>query len=246
METTEVYSDTDTDAQRLLALERQIHRADRFALIFARVNALARRRELVAETKSRIGDDIRIVEIDVPVDTTDLQYVLSQRYQEEAQGDGRIAFFVYGLDRILSSDRDSKGFLPVLNYKRENLQRSVPVPVVLWLPEYALRRIMGGAPDTWAWRSGVFEFSTPQAETDRAWQQIESGGSNDEYDRMLPDERRERIANLEALYTDYSERPDADSPQLTAIRTESGRPYRSPVHQQRRLSHVASLASTHS
>ncbi|MEM1115639.1 MAG: tetratricopeptide repeat protein [Bacteroidota bacterium] len=216
----------ETDAQRLLALERLIRRADGFALAFARVNAPSRRRELVADLLARLGDDVRVTEVDVPDDTTDLEALLARRYAE-ANDDGKRTFFVYGIERILSSVRERTGFLPVLNYKRENLQRSVPCPVVVWVPEFALRHIARGAPDVWAWRSGVFEFSTPRDEVDQMWNGLRDSGSEDEYARMMPDERKARIETLEALYHDYTEAGDPNARLTRAdIAGRLGRLYR--------------------
>jgi len=205
-----------TDTVELDALERLIRRADDFALAFVRVNAPARRAELVGTLKERLAGDVRIVEVEVPADTTDLQALLARRVVD--LGDGKSAVFVYGVERVLSSARERTGLLPVLNYKRENLQRSVPHPVVLWLPEFALQQIADGAPDVWAWRSGVFEFAIQREEADRLWDQIQDGGSVDEYARLMPAERQARIETLEALYHDYTDSDGADEPERTSIR----------------------------
>ncbi len=45
-------------------------------------------------------------------------------------------------------------------------------PLVFWLPEDALRRVARGAPDFWAWRSGVYEFALQPVASGR----IDSGG----------------------------------------------------------------------
>ena len=209
----------DEDAVELDALERLVRRADGFALAFARVNSLPRRRELAADLRRRLDGAVRVVEVDVPPETTDLQAVLARIY-EKAEGDDKLALFVYGIERVLSSVRERTGFLPVLNYKRENLQRSVPAPVVLWVPEFALRHIARGAPDTWAWRSGVFEFATPPEETDRTWQELRESGVVDEYARMRPAERHARIETLEALYHDYAEGHDVGEPELAVVQAD--------------------------
>ena len=207
------------DAVELDALERMIRRADGFALAFARVNSLPRRRELAADLQQRLDGAVRVVEVDVPPETTDLQAVLARVYAE-VEGDGKAALFVYGVERVLSSVRERTGFLPVLNYKRENLQRSVPAPVVLWVPEFALRLIARGAPDTWAWRSGAFEFTTAREEIERTWQELREGGTVDEYARMTPVERRTRIETLEGLYQDYAERRDVNESNRAAIQAD--------------------------
>ena len=207
------------DATTLDALERLIRRADGFALAFARVNSLPRRRELAADLRRRLDRTVRVIEVDVPPETTDLQAVLARVYAE-VEGDGKVALFVYGIERVLSSVRERTGFLPVLNYKRENLQRSVLAPVVLWVPEFALRHIARGAPDTWAWRSGVFEFAAPPEETDRMWRELQGSGGQGEYALMTPAERRKRIETMEALYHDYAERHGMSALDQVAIQAD--------------------------
>ena len=206
------------DAVEFDALERLIRRADGFALAFARVNRPARRRALADDLRQRLDGDVRVVDVDFPPDTVDIQYLLARVYEEVASEDVKTALFVTGIERVLSSARERTGFLPVLNFKRENLQRSVPCPVVLWLPEFALRHVALGAPDVWAWRSGVFEFASEREETDRDWETLRPSGSEDEYARMTPDERRARIETLEALYADYE--PHADDPATALIRAD--------------------------
>ncbi|MEM6327813.1 MAG: tetratricopeptide repeat protein [Bacteroidota bacterium] len=205
------------DATALAALERLIRRADGFALVFARVNSLTRRRDLAADLHERLADTVRVLEVDVPPETTDLQWLLKGVMTEAEPDERKTALFVYGTERVLSSVRERTGFLPVLNYKRENLQRAVPAPVVLWMPEFALRLIARNAPDVWAWRSGVFEFTSPREEVERAWEAIAPGGGTDEYARMRPDERRARIDALIALHEDYAARDDAVEPEQQQI-----------------------------
>ena len=207
-----------TDDETLDALERFIRRADGFALAFARVNRPARRRALADDLRQRLDGDVRVVDVPVPPDTADLQYFLARVYEEVASDDAKTALFVTGIERVLSSARERTGFLPVLNFKRENLQRTVLAPVVLWLPEFALRHVALGAPDVWAWRSGVFEFASEREETDRDWEALQELGTEDEYARMMPDERRARIETLEALYADYE--PHAGDSATALIRAD--------------------------
>ena len=194
---------SDSDAAELDALERLIRRADGFALAFARVNNAARQIELATELKARLDGEVRVLDVRVPPETTDLQALLREAHSQE-DGEPAGALFVTGIGRVLSAAWERKDFLPVLNFKRENLQRSVPVPVVLWVPEYALRHIARGAPDLWAWRSGVFEFASSIEEVREAWELLAPRGSKDEYSKMSPASRQDRIQKLEALYDDYA------------------------------------------
>ena len=48
-------------------------------------------------------------------------------------------------------------FFGYLQWTREGL-RSLPMPIVLWLPDHLLPRIAKQSPDFWSWRNGVFIF----------------------------------------------------------------------------------------
>ena len=54
-------------------------------------------------------------------------------------------------------------FFGYLQWTREGL-RSLPMPIVLWLPDHLLPRIAKQSPDFWSWRNGVFIFE-PEPET---------------------------------------------------------------------------------
>jgi tetratricopeptide (TPR) repeat protein len=107
-----------------------------------------------------------------------------------------------------------------MNYKRENFRDLIPAPIVLWVPEYALQAIMEGAPDFWAWRSGVFEFATPQAEVEKTWLEVKPESGQLELSRMTEDEKRQRIRLLSGLLAEYEARIDADSYELSTIRLD--------------------------
>ena len=210
------------DDRELSALARGLDFADGFALFFARVDARPARRALVDALRQRLPDGLDVLEVELARDATDLEAVLSRRLAEAPPAERR-AVFVYGVEDVLSEARrdERDAFLRVLNFKRENLQRAVPHPVVLWVPEFALRILAVNAPDLWAWRSSVLEFSSPLSDAlDRSWRQVEAGDTEDEYARMTPDERRDRARTLEALLDDYSARDDADRPDVLRIRTD--------------------------
>jgi len=48
--------------------------------------------------------------------------------------------------------------LAELNLGRELLQMAAPLPVLFWLPDYAITALTRYALDFWSWRSSLFEF----------------------------------------------------------------------------------------
>src|SRR5262249_8977346 len=70
------------------------------------------------------------------------------------------AVCVYHLEKSINEQRESSPVLRRLNHDRDLLRRAVPATLLLWLPDFALDCVARGAPDFWAWRSGVYEFPT--------------------------------------------------------------------------------------
>ena len=54
--------------------------------------------------------------------------------------------------------------LHALNYRRESLAADVPNTLVLWLDPGIIATVASEAPDLWAWRAAVLDFSHPPAE----------------------------------------------------------------------------------
>lgn len=67
---------------------------------------------------------------------------------------------VTGLEAGLGGEDDerSRRFLQELNMRRGGLQR-LQRPLLLWLPEYAMKLLARGAPDLHDWYSGVYTFA---------------------------------------------------------------------------------------
>jgi hypothetical protein len=68
---------------------------------------------------------------------------------------------VSGLENSFIETGAPQAFLHRLNYARDLLTKKIPVPLVLWLPVGAFKKILTEAHDLWSWRSGTFYFSTP-------------------------------------------------------------------------------------
>ncbi len=225
---TELADLTGEDREHLLAMKRALQRADGFTLLIARVNLPRWRDRLAERLKREVADEMDVVEIRLTEPLPDLAHRIAERLREDerAGGDGEVrkrAVFVYGLEHSMPSGGEPVGSrrhapLAVLNLKRELLKETAPVPVVLWLPEYALRVLMEGAPDLWAWRGGVFEFTTPPREAEEIWAALRDQDWMGEYDRMTYAERRERADTVAALLEQYDAHPDADKAEMEETR----------------------------
>ena len=177
-------------------LVRSIDLAEGFALFFARCNAPALRSELMlVATQQLAALGVEIVEVafeDEPANVrerlraalaaadkdakTPIPVELPAPLQPLAVAEppagytvgGKRAVFVTGLEYGIPYDQPNARILAELNLGRDAFPRDVPHPLVIWLPDYAVTAVARFAPDFWAWRSGVFEFETGEAERSAA------------------------------------------------------------------------------
>lgn len=155
------------DQTEISALVRALSRAQGFALYFVDCNDPAYCRTVADSVRERL--DRRVVGVDlgeVERDSTrpTIDFVLEQRL---AEAPDEAAVFVWGLDHLLpSSARDEtilRHTLNEVNWRREAWAR-LERPLVVWLPEEAIRLLARHAPDFSDWNSGVYVFDSPAGE----------------------------------------------------------------------------------
>ena len=109
----------------------------------------------------------------------------------------KLIIIIRGLEQSIGMTGDSPPMLQDLNFIRDDLVASLPYPVLLCLPDYAITRLARYAPDFWAWKSGVFRFKSSYAAQDYAFQRTLNSARN-QGSLDLP-ERRARIGLLQRL-----------------------------------------------
>jgi tetratricopeptide (TPR) repeat protein len=93
-----------------------------------------------------------------------LRDALVQRLsQVQLEAGQKLVLVIQGLETAIGTDSlgDYPPILQDLNFVRDAYQKSVPHPLLLILPDYAISRVIQYAPDFWAWQSGFFRFKTP-------------------------------------------------------------------------------------
>jgi tetratricopeptide (TPR) repeat protein len=101
----------------------------------------------------------------------------------------------------------SEAYPPILghlNYYRELYREQVPHPLLIWLPEYALTALARGAPDFWAWRSGLYELTPDREETDDSFQPLKQQTIHASLS-LSAQRKRGRLTNLKGLLAEYRE-----------------------------------------
>ncbi|MGH3800152.1 MAG: TIR domain-containing protein, partial [Pseudonocardiaceae bacterium] len=208
MSTTSAASDEVQDPDNLVelaALERMIRRSDGFRIAFAVVNHPALRDRIIRAVRRDLPD-LTIAKLAVPGAPTGIVAEI-----ESAARPPPGAVFVFGLDE-LGSDQARSRVIAELNLNRDHLWRAVPVPVVLWASDFAIRQFAAQATDLWSGRSGVYRFRVEGDDASTIADAI-SGiiwGST-------PDERREREARLHDLLDESGDDAEARARLLVAL-----------------------------
>ena len=114
----------------------------------------------------------------------------------------KLVLIIIGLEHSIGMYGEYPPVLQDLNFVRDAFTTSVPHPILLFLPDYALTRLAKYAPDFWAWKAGIFQFKTAESTKDYAinttlQSEIILGS-------LEVAEKQERIDLLQRLLMEYS------------------------------------------
>ncbi|MCX5688844.1 MAG: hypothetical protein NTV94_03480 [Planctomycetota bacterium] len=124
------------------------------SFIFAVCNSVPLRQRILAELGPRVPGALTVELTGSENDAFDAALA--------AAGETRPpAIFITGLDFPLRDDETGSAALTAFNASRELWWSRFSCPVVFFLSEAALLRVMRGAPDMWSRKSHVFEFVQP-------------------------------------------------------------------------------------
>ncbi len=208
----------DPEARQFLALNRQVYRelltfidfAADFTVGFVEVNFSPNVEMLIQSLQADpICQEIQFEVMDFS-QQPDLRFLRDEIVQRlptiERHPAQKLVLVVLGLKEAIGVNLqgDYPPVLQDLNFVRDAYKRTVPHPILFFLPDYAITRLAKFAPDFWAWRSGVFLFQTPQVTKDYA--SAETLESDRSGSSGLP-ESPERIALLESLLMDCRPSP---------------------------------------
>lgn len=115
-------------------LERVVRRADDFVLGFVKCNHPSQREEMRRAFLSRVQDR-RVLGIELDQPLISLLDKITAHWDATNPPD---AVCVYGLEHSITVDGEASPVLGRLNNDRDLLRRSVPVPLLIWLPDFAL------------------------------------------------------------------------------------------------------------
>ncbi len=186
---------TDAEAQTVLAqLERVIRWDDKFRLVFVKCNSPLQQDEMRRMLLARLSDK-QVLEVFLQKPIVSLLDELTTRWDAAQPPE---AVCVYGLEKSINEQREASPVLGRLNHDRDLLRQAIPAALLIWLPDFALDCVARGAPDFWAWRSGVYEFPTEVA----LWQRDSISALAHDVPALfsLPlEDKQKEIARLEEL-----------------------------------------------
>ncbi len=174
-------------------IERVIRWGDEFRLAFVKCNHPAQRETLRRSLLDRLHDQ-RVLEITLEKPIVSLLDEVRPLWNPDQP---LVAVCVYGLEYSLREQGENSPVLGRLNHERDLLRQSVPAALLIWLPDFALDYVARGAPDFWAWRSGVYEFQTDST----LWilESIEALGNHNYVSLLSVEDKQKAITRIEEL-----------------------------------------------
>ncbi|WP_440955460.1 tetratricopeptide repeat protein [Methanosarcina sp. Mfa9] len=133
-------------------------------IVFVRCNEPVLCKAIFREISERVSDGVFIYSLKMDETSTDLFYLLKQAteseiYNSRKEKNGKIAFFVSGLDSA-AKKKNSEGkseALLLMNLMRDRYLE-IKHPIIIWLNSSSLNLVLKEAPDFFSWRTAVFEF----------------------------------------------------------------------------------------
>jgi len=197
-----------------MALVRALRRAQGFALYFVECNVPVYRRDVSEAVRDRLDRpvvDVHLGEVNRRSERPSIDSILGRQIEDAPE---EAVVFVWELEWLLpitEVDRDiTQTTLREVNWRR-GTYADLGRPLVVWLPEYAIRYLARNAPDFFDWNSGLYVFETPESDRPDLFETpldvLEEEGTAE----SLPtEEKRRREAYLKSLLEEYSGDSDFD------------------------------------
>jgi hypothetical protein len=135
-----------------------------FSLFIAVSDDNALRDEIIKKYESDLYPKIIPYQLNLAIEKPSLEEVITKLMVEDMylQGRARAVFTVNGIEELdfmnkASGRSQQDTFLSYLQWTRENFKK-FPYPIVIWVNNSLLEKLVRKAPDFWSWRKGVFRF----------------------------------------------------------------------------------------
>jgi len=187
----------DQHSADFLRLQRILQSRPSFKLILCQFNAPLYRDRVIAQVNATLPSPGVWV---LPADPDAALF----EAELAAQSIGHDCLHLIELDQWLAKDQE--GVLRLFNYHRERIVELAPVPLLLWVSPAQVTPFARQAPDMWAWRTAVLDFTLPaQAQRKR------SVGERLSLGRAGAGEIKQRIAEITKYLADRPQPSNADA-----------------------------------
>jgi tetratricopeptide (TPR) repeat protein len=144
------------NAEELNSIELFAELSTGFTIAFLEANS-ERDRQVVIEYLKNSDRFPRVQWIPIALADENLQYfgleVLEKLQAITVNPDRQPVLLISGLERSIGAVGEYPAVLSNLNMERDSYPRTLPYPIVLLLPSYAMTRCARYAPDFWSWKS---------------------------------------------------------------------------------------------
>jgi tetratricopeptide (TPR) repeat protein len=144
------------NAEELNSIELFAELSTGFTIAFLEANS-ERDQQLVIEYLNNSDRFPRVQWIPIALADENLQYfgleVLEKLQAITVNPDRQPVLLISGLERSIGAVGEYPAVLSNLNMERDSYPRTLPYPIVLLLPSYAMTRCARYAPDFWSWKS---------------------------------------------------------------------------------------------
>jgi len=189
-------------------LIRALQWSDEFAIYFAVINPPLIRKQMADELKGSLEKEkIQVHSLELNSSYFDLLSIIPEKVPSYclrgAETVIRSVVFIFGAEEAIAADVDTRRlFFDCLNWQRDKLRETIVCPLVIWLPEFALRILALETPDFWAWRSGVYYLEPEPVGILRDTEELLKVETS-EYDVLTYQEKIKRLQQFKALLEDY-------------------------------------------
>jgi len=182
--------------------------SNEFAIYFAVVNPPLIRKQTAEELKRSLDEkEIKVHSLELDSSHFDLLSIIPEKVPpyclRGAETEIRSVLFIFGAEEAIATDADTRrSFFDCLNWQRDKLRETIACPIVIWLPEFALRILTLEAPDFWAWRSGVYYLEPEPVWILKDTEELLKGVTS-EYDSLTYRDKIKRLQQFKALLEEY-------------------------------------------
>ncbi|ETX01539.1 MAG: hypothetical protein ETSY1_07045 [Candidatus Entotheonella factor] len=187
----------------LIRLLNIVEKENRFRFVVAIFSDTAYRNQMIARLEKLVSEN-QCLDIEAEHDFFE---VLNQLYHLPSN---TALVHLLGASAWLQDSSRATDLLHGLNYQREQVAANCPFVIVLWLYDSQVRDLAQNAPDMWAWRAAVLDFSLP-LEPEAILSQREIVKEKIVSIQADSHERQRRLADIEAYLSKQPKRYASDA-----------------------------------